>query len=446
MTADRQFLLEIFNAALAAVDPRAAVLGAVRRERGQLHMAGRTYHPDDFERIIVVGAGKASARMAQAIEALLGNKISSGLIIVKDGHTAPLSLIEQVESAHPVPAVAGVAGTRRVMELARHAGEKSLVICLLSGGASALLVSPVDGLTLRDKQETTRLLLNAGASIAELNAVRKHLSSVKGGQLAQAAYPAQLLALILSDVIGDALEVIASGPTAPDPTTFADAVAVIEKFGLAQKIPARVLDYLQSGCDGKAQETVKENAPCFARTQNVIVGSIRQALLAAQEKITRSGFGARLLTASLQGEAREAARMLAQAARAELAGMKKQERRFLISGGETTVSVRGSGAGGRNQELALAFAIEMDGVRGVSLLSAATDGTDGPTDAAGALVDGNTLALARSAGLDPLRYLDNNDSYSFFTQLDALTDAHSHFKPGPSGTNVMDMQIVYMQQ
>ncbi|HUX89434.1 MAG TPA: HAD-IIB family hydrolase [Gallionellaceae bacterium] len=443
---DRQTLLAIFNAALAAADPYNAVLKAVRFEQKQLQIAGAVYPLDAYARIVVVGAGKATARMALAVETLLGDRIDAGLIIVKDGHTEPLSVIEQVESSHPVPAAAGVAGTRRVLEMLHAAGDKTLVICLLSGGASALLVSPVAGIELQDKQETTRLLLNAGASIGELNAVRKHLSAVKGGRLAQAAYPAQLITLIVSDVIGDPLDVIASGPTAPDSSSFADAWAVLLKYGLQQKLPARVAEYLQRGMAGGAEETVKENNPCMNKTRNVIIAGIHQALAAAQQQCGLLGLASRIISDSLQGEARDAARLLAQAARAELAAMQAHERRCLLCGGETTVRVSGGGKGGRNQELALAFAVETAGLPGVSQLSAGTDGTDGPTDAAGAMVDGSTAARARKLGLEPLGYLDNNDSYTFFQKYDAATGGSSHLKTGPTGTNVMDIQIVLLSK
>ena len=447
--ADRQNLLEIFNAALAAVDPYNAVLKSASVERDQLQIAGATYDLASFEHIIVVGAGKATARMALAVESLLGNRISAGLIVVKDGHTVPLDIIEQVEAAHPVPNQAGITGTQRILNMVRAADEKTLVICLLSGGASALLVAPVDGVThggvtLQDKQDATRLLLNAGASINELNAVRKHLSMVKGGGLAQAAFPAQLVTLIVSDVIGDALDVIGSGPTSPDNSTFADAWAVIEKFGLREKLPPRVTDYLQRGISGQMPETVKANDACLTKTRNVIVAGIRQALETATEMAARLGFVSRTITETLQGEAREAARFLAQAARDELTAMQGNERRCLLCGGETTVTVRGNGKGGRNQEFALAFALEIEGWRGVSLLSAGTDGSDGPTDAAGAMVDGSTASRARGLGIDPLRILGNNDSYNFFKQFDAASGAHCHFKTGPTGTNVMDIQIVLL--
>lgn len=444
--ADKQNLADIFTAALAAVDPYYAVLNAVSIEGDRLHIADAKYDLAAFDRIVVVGGGKATARMALAIETLLGKKIAAGLIVVKDGHTVPLSIIEQVESSHPVPGEAGVAGTARILDMARAADGKTLFICLISGGASALLVAPATGLTLQDKQNATRLLLNAGASINELNAVRKHLSMVKGGRLAQAAYPAQVVTLIVSDVINDPLDVIASGPTAPDDSTYADAWAVIKKYGLLKTLPPQVAEYLQRGIAGQVPETVKKNDPCWINTSNVIVASIRQAMAAAQEKSTQLGFATKIISETLQGEAREAAHFLAQAARAEMAAMKPNERRCLLCGGETTVTVRGTGMGGRNQELALAFALDIEGCQGVTMLSAGTDGTDGPNDAAGAMVDGWTAARARGLGIDPSSFLDNNDSYTFFQQFDAATGAHSHFKIGATGTNVMDIQIVLLNK
>ncbi|MFZ5523332.1 MAG: HAD-IIB family hydrolase [Pseudomonadota bacterium] len=443
---DQKDMVDIFNAALAAVDPYNAVLKAAWVERKQLHITGVQYDLEAYDRIIVVGAGKATARMALAVESLLGEKIGAGLVIVKEEHTAPLTIIEQVEASHPVPNEAGIAGAQRILDMVRSADEKTLVICLISGGASALLIAPVEGVTLQDKQDATRLLLNAGASINELNAVRKHLSRVKGGRLAQAAWPAQVVTLIVSDVIGDPLDVIASGPTAPDNSTFAEAWAVIGKFGLQEKLPPRVADYLQRGISGQVPETVKENDPCLDNTHNEIIAGIRQALNAATEKARQLGFPPRMISDTLQGEARDAAGFLADAARAELAVMKPNQRRCLLCGGETTVTIRGTGKGGRNQEFALAFALEIEGCQSVALLSAGTDGTDGPTDAAGAVVDGNTASRARSLGIDSLRYLANNDSYTYFQQLDSMSGAHSHFKTGPTGTNVMDIQIVLLKK
>lgn len=442
---NRQNLLDIFNASLDAVDPYNAVLNAVSVEHGQLQTGGANYDLAAYERIIVVGAGKATARMAQAIEVLFGKNISDGLIVVKDGHTVPLSIIKQVEGAHPVPNEAGMAGAQRILKMMGAADEKSLVICLLSGGASALLVAPAAGLSLQDKQDTTERLLKGGASINELNAVRKHLSSVKGGRMAQAAYPAQLITLIVSDVIGDPLDVIASGPTAYDNSTYAEAWAVITKYGLQQKISLRVADHLQRGITGQELETVKKNDPCLDKTRNVIIASNRQALIAAKKKAEQIGYDAKIISATLQGEARDAAGFLAKISRSEFVSMPPGERRCLLFGGETTVTVHGTGHGGRNQELALTFALEIEGTRGISLLSAGTDGGDGPTDAAGAVVDGNTATRARSLGLEPLHYLDQNDSYAFFQQFDTMADANTHLKTGPTGTNVMDMQIVLLQ-
>ena len=438
--AGRQALTAIFDAALAAVDPCHAVRNAVRLEDGHLLIGGAPYDLSAFDRIVVVGAGKGTARMALAVEELLGDRISQGLVIVKEGHRAQLGIVEQVESTHPVPGEAGAAGTSRVLEMLRDADERTLVICLLSGGASES--RNWSGLHLQDKQQATSLLLKAGADIGELNAVRKHLSAIKGGRLAQAAFPARVATLILSDVIGDRLDVIASGPTAPDESSFGDAWAVIEKYGLQEELPGRVREFLERGLAGREAETVKAGDPCFDRTQNIVVGGIGQALAAAAEKARQLDFATEVVQADLQGEARNAAGMLARRAHGELAAMRAGERRCLLWGGETTVTVHGGGKGGRNQELALAFTLEIDGMRGVSLLSAGTDGTDGPTDAAGALVDGGAAARARSHGLDPLTYLENNDSYRFFHRLDELSGGHSHLVTGPTGTNVMDLQIV----
>ncbi|HEY0664480.1 MAG TPA: DUF4147 domain-containing protein [Gallionella sp.] len=439
-------LREIFDAALAAVDPYRAVAAALRVEGGALHAGGERYDLGAFDRIIVVGAGKATARMAQAVEALLGARISVGLIVVKQGHGLPLETVEQVEAAHPVPDAAGAEATGRVLDMVRAADGRTLVLCLLSGGGSALLVAPAEGITLQDKQQTTGLLLKAGAGIDELNAVRKHLSAVKGGLLARAAYPAQVLTLLLSDVVGDRLDVIASGPTAPDGSRFIDALAVVAKYRLEQRLPPRVIDRLNRGAAGRVDETVKAGDRCFARTRNLIVGGLGPALDAAVERAGQAGLAARILTAGLAGDVRAAARFLAQSARDTLSGMRPGERLCLVSGGETTVAVTGHGKGGRNQELALAFALEIDGLEGVALLSAGTDGSDGPTDAAGALVDGRTAAMARALGIDPERYLEDNDSYSFFRACDAGLEERSHLFTGPTGTNVMDMQLLLLER
>ena len=442
---NRKALMDIFGAALSAVDPYEAVRRSLHLEKGLIHAGESRYDLGDFDRVVVVGAGKATARMTKAVEEILGDALKGGIIIVKYGHTGDLRGIEQVEAAHPIPDQAGVEGTKRILGLARNAGGNDLIFCLLSGGGSALLVAPVDGITLEDKQRVTDLLLKAGASIGELNAVRKHLSAVKGGRLARTAYPATLVTLILSDVIGDRLDVIASGPTAPDVTTFADAALVIDKFGLKAALPPSVAAYLERGLAGVEAETVKSGEACFRKARNIIVGGIARALSAAHDKAQALGCTPEIITAELQGEARDAARRLAREALRVRGALKPGERRCLLSGGETTVMVRGRGRGGRNQELALAFAREISGMKGITLLSAGTDGTDGPTDAAGAVVDGQTAAQAQERRIHPDEYLDNNDSYNFFAGLDVLSDEKHLVVTGPTGTNVMDLQIIFLE-
>ena len=442
----REQAVSMFNAALSAADPYGAVIKALKVGNNALLAGAGEYDLGPFARIVVVGTGKATAAMAAGVEQVLGKRIDRGIVVVKYGHTRKLGTIEQIEAAHPVPDAAGERGTARILDLARGADERTLVLCLLSGGGSSLLVAPLPGVTLEDKQRTTELLLRAGATIDELNAVRKHLSAVKGGRLARIAHPATVVALILSDVIGDRLDVIASGPTAPDGSSFSDAARVIEHYGLAKAVPSRVASLLERGMAGQEPETVRSRDACFLRTANVIIGSSAQALAAAREKAASLDWRPEVITAELQGEAHDAARMLAQTALRVRDGMKPGERRCLLSGGETTVTVRGSGTGGRNQELALAFAIDTAGRQGITLLSAGTDGTDGPTDAAGAVVDGSVAPVARNLGISPEVYLDNHDSYGFFRRLDAHTGEQHHLMTGPTGTNVMDIQIILIER
>jgi glycerate-2-kinase len=441
----RAELVDIYQSALKAADPYRAVMNHLFLSGDLLSAAGVEYDLKGFRRVIVIGAGKATAPMAQAVEEILDDRISEGIVIVKYGHTRPLRKIVQREAAHPLPDEVGLRATAEIRELLKKAGEETLVICLLSGGASSLLVAPADGITLNDKWVITGLLLSAGATIHELNSVRKHLSAVKGGRLAETAYPATMLTVILSDVIGDRLDVIASGPTVPDSTSFRDALHVIHEYRLEEKIPSGVFSLLHMGVAGVVPDTPKSGAVFFQRTQNIIAGSIRQSLEAARVRAAELGFGPQLLTSELQGEAREAARFLAQTALSARNSMKAGERRCLLSGGETTVTVRGTGKGGRNQELALAFALEIAGRDGLSLLSAGTDGTDGPTDAAGAVVDGTTAPKARELGMNPMENLANNDSYTFFQKFDELTGGKAHLTTGPTGTNVMDMQIILVE-
>ena len=433
----RDHALAIFQAGLKAVDAANAVRKYVRLENDILTVGDKSYDLGKYDGVTIIGAGKASADMARPLEEILGDHLRSGVINVKYGHARPLHRIAVNEAGHPVPDEAGLRGTEKVKETLRRTGDRDLVIFLLSGGGSALLPSPAPGLTLDDKRRLTQYLLESGANIQEINSIRKHVSEVKGGQLARLAFPSALVSLILSDVIGDRLDSIASGPTVPDGTTFADCLRVLEKYGLTRKIPPAVLDHLEKGARGEVEETPKPGDPAFRRTQNLIVGSNIQALLAAQEKAEASGYNCLILSSFIEGETREIARMHAALAREILAsGHPVRRPACLISGGETTVTIRGRGLGGRNQEFALAAAIALDGLADVVVLSGGTDGTDGPTDAAGAIADGATVGRARAVGLEAADSLRENDSYHFFEPLGDL------LMTGPTLTNVMDLRLV----
>lgn len=435
--ARKALALDLLQAALAAVDPAAAIRRFVAREGDLLRVGDRLYDLRQYERIFVVGGGKAGAPMAQAIEEILGDRITAGLVNVKYGYTAPTRLIELNQAGHPIPDEKGVAGTQRMVELLKQAGERDLVICLISGGGSALMVLPVPGVSLADKRRLTDALLRSGATINEINAVRKHLSQVKGGNLARLAYPAEIITLILSDVLGNPLDVIASGPTVPDTSTFADAWKVLEKYDLVEVIPPAIADYLRAGLAGQVPETPKPGDPIFQKTYNLIIGSNEIAVKAAQERARGYGLNTLLLSTFVEGEAREVAIVLAAIAREVVHSNNPIARpACILASGETTVTVRGRGLGGRSQELALAAALKIQGLEDVLILSAATDGTDGPTDAAGAIVDGSTVARALARGLDPQRFLADNDSYHFFAQLGDLVVT------GPTNTNVNDLMII----
>jgi len=412
----------IFRAALRAADPQDAVAR---------YLARRDY--PRFRHVFVIGAGKAAASMAHAAERALGRLISGGAVNVKDGHLAKLRRIELVECGHPVPDERGVAGAERIAAIAGAAQEGDLVLCLISGGASALLPLPAPPVTLEEKQEVTRLLLASGAAIHEINAVRKHLSAIKGGQLARLAWPARVEALLVSDVIGDSLDVIGSGPTAPDRSTFLDAIAVLGRYGILDRVPAAVRERIERGVAGSIDETPKPGDPLFARVRNTVVGGNRVALDAAARAARKLGFRTLVLSSSIAGETREIARMHAAIAR-EIAedGRPVRPPACILTGGETTVTVRGEGLGGRNQEFALAAALDIAGLNDVVVFSAGTDGTDGPTDAAGAIADGDTIRRKP----DARRYLDDNDSYHYFESLGDLVIT------GPTNTNVADVRIL----
>ena len=375
--------------------------------------------------------------MAQAVEREFGSRIAAGVINVKYGHTAKLRRIELNECGHPVPDERGVAGAERIARLAASAGRDDLVICLISGGASALLPLPPEGISLAEKQAATKLMLACGADIHEINIVRKHVSRIKGGELARLAAPARVEALLLSDVIGDDPAVIGSGPTAPDDSTYEQALEILKRYSILKRVPASIRRRLEAGARGKIPETPKPGDAMFEGVRNQIIGSNRMAVKAAARKAKELGFRTLVLSSEVQGETREIGRMHAAIAREIVrTGNPVAPPACIITGGETTVTVKGRGLGGRNQEFVLAAAIDIAGLPGVVALSAGTDGTDGPTDAAGAIADGETLRRKP----DARRYLDDNDAYHYFESLGDLV------KTGPTNTNVMDVHIVLVEE
>ena len=433
----RKHALDIFHAVLKAVDPVEAILRYVKVVDDTLQVGEHKFAFKDYDRILVVGAGKAGAPMARALEDLLGDRIADGVIVVKEGHGLPLTHVRIHEASHPVPDERGIKGAEEILSLVTDAGERDLVLCLISGGGSALLVAPAEGVTLEDKQEVTRLLLACGADIHEINTIRKHLSRAKGGGLARFAYPATVVSLILSDVVGDDLNVIASGPTVPDTATFGDTRRVLEKYDIQDRVPPPVQMRIDRGVKGDIEDTPKAGDPVFQRCYSELVGTNLQALRAAGSQSEELGYRTLILSSTVEGEAREVVKVLTAIAREiQGSGNPLSAPACILCGGETTVTIKGEGKGGRNQEFALASAMEIDGMPDVVVLAGGTDGNDGPTDAAGAIADGSTLTRARTQGLDPLDYLRRNDSYHFFQPLDDLVIT------GPTRTNVMDVYMV----
>lgn len=430
----------IFRAGLRAADPALAIGTHCRKEKNDLYIGESRFDLTAIDRILIIGAGKATATMAQAMEKILGDRIYDGLISVKYGHTASLKHIRTIEAGHPLPDANGVQAAQRMVAMVTEAQKSDLVIVLISGGGSALLPFPAKGVSLDDKQKTTDRLLACGATIHEINAIRKHLSAIKGGRLAQAASPAKVVALILSDVVGDDLDVIASGPTVADRTTYADCLDILDRYKIALTIPQAVYTYLQCGAKGDHKESPKRNSHNWDHIRNIIIGSNRQALMACAAKARRAGYQTLVLSAEIQGTTRDVASVHTAIAREVLAsGHPLFPPACILSGGETTVVVKGSGKGGRNQEFALSAALAIDARDTIVILSAGTDGTDGPTDAAGALADNTTVQRSKALGLDIQQHLKNNDAYPFFEQLGDL------LVTGPTGTNVMDLNVILVR-
>ena len=444
----------IFRAGIERVDPLPMMRRILRVDGNVLHaeteFESASYDLSAFDRVLVTGMGKATARMALGLEEILGDRIADGLISVKAGHVERLRKIRTLEAGHPVPDATSLRACEEILAFVRGLTERTLVVTLISGGGSALLCGPAaaaDGtplLTLEEKKKVTQALLACGATIQEINCVRKHLSRVKGGRLARAYRPASSLNLMLSDVVGDDLDVIASGPTVPDPTSFADALAIVERLGLSEKLPRAAIGVLEKGVAGQLDETPKAGDAAFERTRNLLIGTNYQALLAAEKRSRDLGYTTLVLTSRLTGEAREAALFLLGLGQdAATRGCPVRPPACIIAGGETTVTLRGKGKGGRNQEMALSFLAAMGrspAARGrVTLLAASTDGNDGPTDAAGAFASLDLLERARAAQLDPDAFLANNDSYHFFERVGGL------LKTGPTNTNVSDIAVLLIR-
>ncbi|MEA3345843.1 MAG: glycerate kinase [Chloroflexota bacterium] len=433
----RRKAVDIMNAALEAVDPIKAIRHQVRLDDDILTVGGRAYDLSRYQDIYVVGGGKAGSSMALAIEQILGDHITAGSVNVKYGYTRPAEIIQLHEAGHPLPDEEGVKGTEAIIRLLKRATKDDLVICLISGGGSALMVAPAEGITLADMEAFTQVMLSCGATINEINALRKHCSRVKGGQMARLAYPADLIALLLSDVVGSPLDVIASGPTVADTSTFADAWGIVERYGLEGQLPASIVERLRQGRKGKVTETPKPGEPALEEVYTHVVASNEIAAQAAVKEAKRQGFNTLLLSTFVEGEAREVAQVLAAIAKEiRHSGRPIPPPACVVAGGETTVTLLGEGKGGRNQELALAAAIPIAGLEDVMIIGLATDGTDGPTDAAGALADGTTVARAEELSLSAQKHLMDNDSYHFFEALGDLLIT------GPTNTNVNDLILV----
>jgi glycerate 2-kinase len=432
----RQIAEQIFLAGVNSVLPDKLISGNMSLNGNLLDIGQQRISLDKIENIYVIGAGKASAIMALEVEKILSDRITGGHVVVKYGHSCELKLIKVTEAGHPFPDSNGFKATKKILEIARKADSNDLVICLLSGGGSSLLCDCPEGLTPGDLVLVNKILVNSGACISEINAVRKHLSGVKGGQLARTAYPSTLVNLILSDVPGNPLDVIASGPTAPDPTTYLDAIEVLEKFKVKNLLPTRIVDYLYEGAICKKPETPKPGDPVFEKTTNLIIGTNRIALEGARLKAEKNNINAVIIQDELQGDTDSVSQYLVETAVHFKEDNNVAKPVCILFGGETTVKMTGKGTGGRNQHLALLCAILLKDKPDITVLSAGTDGNDGPTNAAGAVVDSETVSLAGSKGIDPEKYLNRFNSYNFFKKT------KGHLITGPTGTNVMDIVVV----
>jgi glycerate 2-kinase len=433
----RALALQSLECALKAVDPKQLLHSRLSLRESKLFADGFSFDLNKIKKIYVVGGGKASGVMAKVVEEILSAHLTAGIVNVPYGNIQKKGIIELHEANHPVPDNAGIDGTRRMVKLAEQATEDDLIICLISGGGSSLMPLPRAEVSLEEKRDLTAALLKSGAAINEINIVRKHLSQFKGGWLAKKAYPATVLNLILSDVVGDSLGSIASGPTVPDPSTFDDARSVLEKFHLWTSAPSSIRKVLSDGTKGIIAETPKAGDPAFEKVYSVVIGNNRTASAAAVDYLQSEGLNTFLLTDTLEGEAKRAGKAFALLARQVVDSNNPIPKPAgIVAGGETTVTVTGKGQGGRNQELALAAALNLTSAQACVIASLSTDGVDGPTTAAGAVVDGFTLNRAAKLGLNPEKFLANNDSNRFFSKLKDLIIT------GQTGTNVNDISVI----
>jgi len=434
----RELAVRALDAALEAVDPEIIIKSKVQMKGNALKIGDLTVNLAEFKNIFIVGGGKASGSMGEALEKLLGDRIKDGAINVP--YTCPSYQTQRIKiqrASHPIPDISGVKGAGHMLGLVSQAEENDLIICLLSGGGSSLMPQPCAGVSLRDKRRITGALLKSGATINEINTLRKHISGFKGGWLAKRAYPATVVNLILSDVVGDPLDTIASGPTVPDSTTFQDAIEILKRYGLWTNAPTSVKKVLLNGEKGLIAETPKVDDKAFTKVHNIILGSNSTASFAALNSFQNAKLHALLLSSCLEGQAKDVGTMLASVAREVVAsGNPVAKPAGMVAGGETTVTVFGKGKGGRNQEIALGAALKLGRIGGVVVASLSTDGVDGPTDAAGAIADGETILRAHKLGLDPRKFLADNNSYAFFSKLDDL------IMTGPTGTNVGDVSVI----
>jgi len=437
-----EVVLKLFDEGIRRADPYSTILEKVHIEDHILSIHDVKVDLRDIERIVIVGAGKASGRMAEAMESILEDRISDGIVLVPREEARRLKHIVLWGSDHPIPSKRGVEGARRIVDTVSKLSEHDLVIVLLSGGASALMPLPYSNIDIDDLRELTEQLLKCGADIREVNAVRKHISMIKGGWLARHAFPARVISLIISDVVGDPIDVIGSGPTAPDTSTFEDAVYVLKKYSIFDKVPESIRQHLLKGCRGEIPETPKPGDELFKKVDNLIIASNRESLKAMCRLAKSMGFNTLILSSTIEGEAREVGKVLSSIAREVYRwDCPIPKPAVIVSGGETTVTVRGKGLGGRNQELVLSAAKGIDGLKNVAIGSIGSDGIDGVTDAAGGVVDGKTIRDSIELGIDIEEYLANNDSFHALQALKRL------IYTGRTGTNVNDFQaIVVLRQ